>query len=124
MAMNKLVWSLSILGTLALATSACSVGYIYERYGATAPAIVTVGCHSSYEVFENLRDRTIMVRTNAGASIAGLVCTDDLPPGTPSSRLERAVDVHFANTNRPKCRITERRELSPIHSEFSYVCPS
>lgn len=123
MAMQKVVSRLWRLGTLGIAVSGCSVGYIVEHYGATGATIVTVACHSAYEVYENARDRTILVRTNIGAAVTERVCRDDLPPGAPpQARLERAVEIYFATTNRPKCRTTERRELSPIHSEFSYTC--
>jgi hypothetical protein len=122
--MKTLVASLCVVTGLAVGAAGCSVGYIDERYGASGPAIVTVGCHTSYEVWESYRDRTLLVRTNPQASIAAAICTDDFPPGAPpQARLRRAAEVHFINTKRPKCQVTEGRSLSPIHSEFSYICP-
>jgi hypothetical protein len=121
--MKTLVPRLCAVTILAVAAAGCSVGYIYERYGASGAAIVTVGCHTSYEVWESYRDRTLLVRTNVQAGIAGAVCTDDVPPGAPpQSRLQRAAEEYFIITKRPKCRITEARPLSPIHSEFAYAC--
>ena len=121
--MKMLVARLCALLALACAASGCSVGYIYERYGATGASIVTVGCHTSYEVWESYRDRTVLVRTNAPAAVAGLVCTEDLPPGAPAeARLRRAAELYFINAKRGQCRITDGRSLSPLHSEFSYNC--
>src|SRR4051812_28000251 len=62
--MKTLVARLCVVTGLAVGAAGCSVGYIYERYGASGPAIVTVGCHTSYEVWESYRDRTLLVRTN------------------------------------------------------------
>ena len=121
--MKMLVARLCALLALACAACGCSAGYIYQRYGAAGASIVTVGCHTSYEVWESYRDRTVLVRTNAQAAIAAAVCTDDVPPGAPpEARLRRAAELYFINGKRGQCRIIDGRSLSPIHSEFTYSC--
>ena len=103
----------------AAALSGCSAGYIYETYGPPiGPSLVTVGCHTTYDVYDNLKERRMMVRTNVGTAVAGVICRD--PGATPTAR--RAVEYYFEATLRPKCAIVEERSLTPIHQEFVYAC--
>jgi hypothetical protein len=105
----------------AIGLAGCSAGYIYATYGPPiVVALITVGCHTTYEVYENSKERLIMVRTNVGTQIASAVCRD--PGVTPTPR--RAVEYHFEATNRPKCSLAEERKLSPIHWEYVYSCPA
>ena len=93
----------------AIGLAGCSAGYIYATYGPPlGPTLVTVGCHTTYEVYENAKERLIMVRTNVGTQIASVVCRD--PGVTPTPR--RAVEYHFEATNRPKC--TARRGAEAV----------
>lgn len=106
----------------AAALGGCSTGYIYATYSTpVAPILVTVGCHTTYEVYENLKTRTMMVRSNVAADVAAVVCRDD--PGV-GPRPRRAVEIHLQKTNRPACSIGPERRLSPIHWEFPYSCPA
>ena len=106
---------------VAIGLAGCSAGYIYATYGPPiVVALITVGCHTTYEVYENSKERLIMVRTNVGTQIASAVCRD--PGVTPTPR--RAVEYHFEATNRPKCSLAEERKLSPIHWEYVYSCPA
>jgi hypothetical protein len=105
---------------LAGGLAGCAAGYIYANYGPPIiPVLITVGCHTTYEVYENPKERLIMVRDNLGAAIAGAICRD--PGVTPTPR--RAVEYHFDASNRPKCTIIEERKLSPVHWEYVYRCP-
>ena len=115
----RVLCSLWLAAAAAAALAGCSAGYIFETYsGPIAPTLVTVGCHTTYEVYENGKERLIMVRTNVGAEIAGVACRD--PGVRPTPR--RAVEYHFETTLRPKCAIVEERKLTPIHWEFVYTC--
>jgi hypothetical protein len=108
---------LGMLAAAAAALAGCSAGYIYETYGPPiAPALVTVGCHTTYEVYDNLKERRIMVRDHIGSAVAGMICRD--PGVVPTPR--RAVEYHLEV--RPKCAIVEERSLTPIHREFVYAC--
>ena len=103
----------------AAALAGCSAGYIYETYGPPiGPTLVTVGCHTTYEVYDNLKERRIMVRDNVGAAVSGLICRD---PGVAPSP-QRAVAYFFEMTQRPKCAVVEERTLTPVHREFVYAC--
>lgn len=98
----------------------CSGNYIYAAYGPpAAPVLVTVGCHTTYEVYDNLKQRTMMVRTNVVAGVASALCRDE-PGASPPPR--RAVEIHLEKTNRPKCTVVEERRLTAIHMEYVYTC--
>ncbi|HEX8166192.1 MAG TPA: hypothetical protein VF601_10450 [Beijerinckiaceae bacterium] len=115
----RVLCRLWLAATAAATVAGCSAGYIFETYGPPiGPALVTVGCHTTYEVYENPKERVIMVRDNLGAAVAGVACRD--PGVAPTPR--RAVEYHFETTLRPNCAIVEERKLSPIHVEFVYVC--
>jgi hypothetical protein len=116
---GRLVGRLGLAAAAAAALAGCSAGYIFETYGPPiGPVLVTVGCHTTYEVYDNPKERLIMVRDNVGAAVAGLICRDPGVVPTP----QRAVAYHFEATQRPKCAIVEERKLSPIHREFVYAC--
>ena len=115
----RVLCRLWIVAATAAALAGCSAGYIYATYGPPiAPVLVTVGCHTTYEVYDNPKERRIMVRDNLGAAIAGMICRD--PGVVPTPR--RAVEYHFEATQRPACTVVEERSLSPIHREFVYAC--
>lgn len=105
----------------AVALAGCSVDYIFATYSAptVTPVIVTVGCNTSYEVYDNLKQRTMMVRTNLPADVAALVCRDE--PGA-RPRPWRAVEIHLEKTGRPKCSVVEERRLTATHWEYVYAC--
>ena len=121
--MTGTVSRLCLAGALALAAAGCSAGYILGAYGNAPVRIVTIGCNTTYEVYENAQARTVMVRTNVGAELGGIICSDPaLAGGAHLARLQRAADRFFENMKRPHCRTVEGRSLSPIHAEFAYAC--
>jgi hypothetical protein len=120
MGLSRIGRRLAVAGLVAAAGAGCSVDYIFATYSAPiAPVIVTVGCNTSFDVFENPKEGRIMVRSNVGADIAEAFCREDAALGP---RPRRAVAIHFEKTNRPNCSIVEERKLSPMHWEFSYAC--
>lgn len=123
MTVNKFL-RLCTLGGVAMIAAGCSVGSVYERYRASAPVIVRVGCGSAvYEVFENYLTRTVMVRSNAIASVAPMVCSNDSAGRmTAEERVRSAAELYFVNVNRSECKIRGGRALTPMHAEFDYSC--
>jgi hypothetical protein len=110
-----------LAAAIAAAAAGCSAGYMFETYGNTTyPAVITVGCHTSYEVYDNQKERVMMVRKNVGTEIARAVCRDE-PGASPPPR--RAAELHLENSWRPQCVIVEERRLTPLHQEFVYTCP-
>lgn len=107
------------LAAAALALAGCSADYIYASYGPPlGPVLVTVGCHTTYEVYDNVKQRTMMVRSNVVAGVAEALCGDRAEAPRP----RRAVEIHLEKTNRPNCTVAEERRLSAIHTEYVYAC--
>lgn len=114
-----MIAKLWLAAAAASALSGCSANYIVATYGPPlSPVLVTVGCHTTYEVYDNLKHRTMMVRTNVAAGVAEVICRD----AGASPRPRRAVEIHLEKTARTKCRIVEERRLSALHMEYVYSC--
>jgi hypothetical protein len=106
---------------MAIVVSGCAFDYIGATYTAPVvkPELVTVGCNTTYEVYDNRKHQTMMVRTNIGGELAEAICPEDRHLGP---RMRRAVQIHLEKTMRPECRIVDERKLSPIHWEYAYAC--
>jgi hypothetical protein len=116
---GRAIWGLC-LAAAALGLAGCSIDYIGATYTApVAPNLITVGCHTTYEVYDNLKHRTMMVRTNPGGEIAEVFCPEDRHLGP---RPRRAAQIHLEKSLRPNCRIVDERRLSPMHWEYVYAC--
>jgi hypothetical protein len=116
--------SVSALGLAVAAVSlaGCGIDYIGATYTTpVGPTIVTVGCNTSYEVYENAKYRTALVRTNVGGELADAFCAEDRHLGP---RTRRAVQIHLEKTQRPHCKVVEERKLTAIHWEYVYACES
>ena len=110
------------LAAAAVSLAGCGFDYIGANYtGPVGPTLVTVGCNTTYEVYDNVKNRTAMVRTNPGGELAEAFCAEDRHLGP---RHRRAVQIHFEKSLRPQCRIIDERRLSPIHWEYVYACPA
>jgi hypothetical protein len=104
----------------AISAAGCGIDYIGANYARPGgPTLVTVGCNTTYEVYDNWKNRTAMVRTNVGGELAEAFCAEDRHLGP---RPRRAVQIHLEKTFRPKCQIVDERKLSAIHWEFVYAC--
>jgi hypothetical protein len=111
---------LALAAGLAVAGAGCSAEYIFATYSPpVGPMPITVDCHVSYDVFDNPKERTIMVRSSPGVELAAAVC-----PGDPAlgSRPRRAVATFFEKTKRPNCAVVDERQLSSLHWEYVYAC--
>jgi hypothetical protein len=116
---SRVIRRLLLASAAVVSASGCVVGYIYEIYGPPlGTTLVTVGCHTTYEVTENAKEGRILVRTNIAAGVAEAICRDR--EGAPRPR--RAVELYFAKANRPACRITDERPLSGMFWEYGYSC--
>jgi hypothetical protein len=110
------------LAAAAVSLAGCGIDYIGANYTApVGPTLVTVGCNTTYEVYDNLKNRTAMVRTNLGGELAETFCPEDRHLGP---RHRRAVQIHLEKTLRPHCKIVDERRLSAIHWEYVYACPA
>jgi hypothetical protein len=120
--MGARVVSAVVVAAAAASLAGCGIDYISRNYTApVGPTLVTVGCNTTYEVYDNLKNRTAMVRTDLGGELAEVFCAEDRHLGP---RPRRAVQIHFEKTQRPRCQIVEERKLSAIHWEYVYACPA
>jgi hypothetical protein len=120
MGISTIARRLALAGAVAAAGAGCSADYIFATYSApVGPTIVTVDCNVSYEVFENVKERKIMVRSSPGAELTDAICRADPALGP---RPRRAVLAHFEKTKRTNCAIVEERRLSAIHWEYVLAC--
>ncbi|WP_299564371.1 hypothetical protein [Enterovirga sp.] len=95
--------------------------YTIDRYGMTTGVPVTLRCRDTYEVFDRPDLRTLIVTTNVLSETLG-GCLE----GTPRADRQRQVARLFfqEKTNRPLCVITDERDLTGRHREFTYRCPA
>jgi hypothetical protein len=111
------------LAVLLLGAGCTSPIYTMERYG-TAPVYqVHLGCHDTYEVFDRPDAGAILVGTNALNESLSAVCSEGAAGLPREERLRRAARIYFDETSkRPTCRITRETPLSPLQTEFNYIC--
>ena len=104
----------------AIPAGSCMIDYMAATYtGPVGPAPVTVGCHTTYDVYDNPKQRTMMVRTNIAGELAEAFCPEDRHLGP---RPRRAVQIYLEKTSKANCRIVDERRLTPAHWEYAYAC--
>ena len=115
---------LGLAGIVFAVLGGCAVNsfsYGIARYG-TAPAVnVVLRCRDTYEVLDRPDAGSLLVGTNPlNEVLAG--CLDGGPDLL--TRQRQVVRIFFEEkTERPFCRVTQVRDLTPTHREFLYRCP-
>jgi hypothetical protein len=105
----------------ALGLAGCGIDHIGTTYTLpVGPGLVTVGCNTTYEVYDNVKYRTAMVRTNIAGELADAFCPEDRHLGP---RPRRALQIYLDRSSRAHCKIVEERKLTAIHWEYVYSCP-
>lgn len=111
--------SFVLLAVLAGTVAGCSSApYIYQTYVGLGGRITRLDCQEAYEVFEKADKKLLMVRSSPGVEIARAVCGTE----PAAARYRRAAQQHLGETNRPNCRVSQIKELTALHVEFSYDC--
>lgn len=113
-----------LAGVLLAGLGGCAVNsfsYSVARYG-TAPAVnVVLSCRDTYEVLDRPDAGALLVGTNPLNEVL-VGCLDGGPDL--QTRQRQVVRIFFdEKTDRPLCRITQVRDVTPTHREFFYRCP-
>ena len=110
-------WRFPVLLAIAGAAGACSVSQITANFITSPPQTVDVGCGATVEVFDNPVKKLLMVRLNGPAEVSALVCSQPR-----IALMRKAAEIHFAQTKRTQCRVSDSTELSLWHHQFAYTC--
>jgi hypothetical protein len=115
---TNLKWVLLLPITASLALSGCMVAEIMD-YGVKSSAkSVTDRCGRGYTVYE--KDGRLLVMAYAIAEAAGGFCQVADATGV---RYEAAAAEYLAVAkNKQQCTLGNGRELSPLHTEFTFSC--
>lgn len=115
--------------TLILSGCAASSGLALGQYGGLSGSAVSTSCGGGYRVASHPSETKLLVTPYFGSALYQAVCEgassrpdEQTITGVPFE--EGAREYLISNRKRPDCIITSGTRLTPLHSEFTYSCPS
>ncbi|TXN40968.1 hypothetical protein FV232_07100 [Methylobacterium sp. WL30] len=123
--MKRLAFVIAVATGLAV-TGCTGFSHISKTYVSLTPQVVTISCNDPYEVYDQRKQRRMLIVSNAVREFTGCGIGDryaDRDPGeTRAARFRLAARTYLDETVREDCRITGETVFTDLQTEFVYAC--
>lgn len=112
----------AVAGAVAAAAGCTEFSYISKTYVGLQPQVVTIGCNAPYEVYDQRRERKVLIVSNNLREIAGCGMEGQDPALTRRRRFSEAASTYLKETARETCTIVGETVFTDLQTEFVYSC--